>query len=542
MRKLLLMLLSLLCLASAHAQDPADGLSAPTDVAASGCSAKVAEVGERGGWHRQPLSDTVIVFVHGILSDSRAAWLTSDAPCAYWPNLVASDARFGKPGIFLGGYYSKVNSGSATIRDVAGELFATLATPSGSPGIAPIAHRNIIFVAHSLGGVVVRRMLVDYEKQFAPHRVALLLYASPAGGSPYADVVSWLATLYPNSLVKELKSESASLAQLNEEFAALLRRRQQRGSELFVVESFESRFPQEECSFLRFIFFQGACRIVAANMPDIVPQDRAGYFAGVPRRLPNTDHLTIVKPRSMQDLSHSVLYLSLNSFGSIPAQPSYSPQLGRVTVTGRLKSGRWETAGAPTDAVVRVGEPCGATAICNERIDAPQPYGPNPADGDQGFVILHHETKPILGTARVEVSTFPAAAARNEQGQRIFTAAVAHVAASAPDAGGRLVALHTITMQPMRYRVTDNEWKSAPSGVPAPSEGGDDESLFELKVPASILDGEIVERGVAGEVKRQLADLVSGMRMGVLEYRERVLRGTEAVYRFMVKPRIGEIR
>src|SRR4051794_20958838 len=43
-------------------------------------------------------SDTVIIFVHGIFSDSRDCWLNkSMAPATYWPQIANDDKRFGSP-------------------------------------------------------------------------------------------------------------------------------------------------------------------------------------------------------------------------------------------------------------------------------------------------------------------------------------------------------------------------------------------------------------------------------------------------------------
>src|SRR5262249_22601685 len=46
--------------------------------------------GRNNLWFRQPDSDTALVFVHGVLSDSRSCWLSSgDHGQAYWPQLIA---------------------------------------------------------------------------------------------------------------------------------------------------------------------------------------------------------------------------------------------------------------------------------------------------------------------------------------------------------------------------------------------------------------------------------------------------------------------
>ena len=60
-------------------------------------------------WYHYCDSDAVLVFVHGVLSDSRNCWLHDEAggALAYWPELVASDARFKNVGIYLAGYHTR---------------------------------------------------------------------------------------------------------------------------------------------------------------------------------------------------------------------------------------------------------------------------------------------------------------------------------------------------------------------------------------------------------------------------------------------------
>jgi pimeloyl-ACP methyl ester carboxylesterase len=515
------------------AAQPTEGLSQPiADVDSAPCRAAAAGVSPQGGWYRQPLSDTVIVFVHGILSDSREAWLTAEPPCQFWPALVAQDPNVGSPAIFLGGYYSKADSGDATIKDVASQLFTNLASPAGNPRLAPIAHKNIIFVAHSLGGIVVRKMLVDYADQFADRKVSLVLFASPAGGSAYADLLTWLEKFYPNSLARQLRSDSASLARINADFISLLETRRRQGMPIDVAQFFESRFPKEECS-LANVLEGSLCKIIAANMPAIVPADRAGNFG----------HLTIVKPHSADDDSHKRLLISLNTFQAIPATPTYAPALGLVSATGTSRIGRWEPEGPTADLVAKIGELCspaaanGEVPVCDERHSV-KSYRSPPEDGDIGFVLLGTDSRSVLGTAQVALTTFPFEPAKDEQGRAVLTDMAANLKGHSLSSDGKLAALFTAHFQPMRYRVVGNPWKLPPQAVPPPSGA---ETLLSITIPASVEGLELMEEGVAGRMKRRVADLAAGTRLGTLEFREALMQGGDAVYKFAVKPRIGQL-
>jgi hypothetical protein len=74
-------------------------------------------------WYRRSDTGTVLVFVHGVLSDSRSCWLsTAEQTHEYWPRLIAGDERFKDVGIYLGGYYTAVDAGRYEIRNAADEL------------------------------------------------------------------------------------------------------------------------------------------------------------------------------------------------------------------------------------------------------------------------------------------------------------------------------------------------------------------------------------------------------------------------------------
>src|ERR1041385_97538 len=63
--------------------------------------------GRNNVWYKHGNTEQVIVFVHGVLSDSSSCWYTqraSDRPGVYWPDLLSSDERFNNCSIYLGGY------------------------------------------------------------------------------------------------------------------------------------------------------------------------------------------------------------------------------------------------------------------------------------------------------------------------------------------------------------------------------------------------------------------------------------------------------
>ncbi len=77
-------------------------------------------------WYRYNHADAVLIFVHGVLSDSRSCWLYEDMKTGqshcYWPELIASDARFEDIAIYLSGYHTAVDSGDFPIQQCALEI------------------------------------------------------------------------------------------------------------------------------------------------------------------------------------------------------------------------------------------------------------------------------------------------------------------------------------------------------------------------------------------------------------------------------------
>ena len=57
-------------------------------------------------WYVRPQSDVVVVFLHGIFSNSRSCWLYKGSRTTkpvFWPDLVRTDKRLGEPSIYLAG-------------------------------------------------------------------------------------------------------------------------------------------------------------------------------------------------------------------------------------------------------------------------------------------------------------------------------------------------------------------------------------------------------------------------------------------------------
>ena len=252
------------------------------------------ERGQNNLWYHFNDADTAVVFVHGIFSDSRSCWLHHDelnpARSVYWPALVRTDERFGNPSIYLGGFYTAVDSGPCEIRNCADEIFRSLQRTDarGRPG--PLEKRRLVFVCHSLGGVAVRYLLEVNEASFADKEIGLVMIASPSYGSTWANRLEWLARFYNQRLGAQLEWGSWSLRDLDARFRDLVDQRRLR---LHGVEAYENHF----------VFHR-------PWLPDrkvVVTEASAGRYFGAPVLLRRTNHFTAVKPDGKDHPAHELL-------------------------------------------------------------------------------------------------------------------------------------------------------------------------------------------------------------------------------------------
>jgi len=231
----------------------------------------------------------VFVFVHGFFSSSAECWKSKSG--IFWPDLIDQDRRLGKPSIYLAGYYTAIDSGSYEISDCAAEVFSAISRSSANGEPAPIHAKNIVFVCHSLGGIVTRYMLESQSAAFADKSIGLLLLASPSLGSSHADMLEFFANLYKNRLGDQLKLMNVALLDLDKRFSNLLDSK--KIANIVGAEAIEHK------SLFGWRWFP--------PLKPIVEKVSASRYFGNNRTLPGTNHSTIVKPDCVNHQSHLFL-------------------------------------------------------------------------------------------------------------------------------------------------------------------------------------------------------------------------------------------
>src|SRR5262249_54301926 len=104
----------------------------------------------------------------------------------------------------------------------------------------PFLKKNIIFVCHSTGGIILRHILVNEYEEFLDKKVGLLLIASPSGGSHWANWIKVLTSVYGNEAIQQLEENHWTSRELNDQFKDLIHERKIRM--LFGAEAYEHRF------------------------------------------------------------------------------------------------------------------------------------------------------------------------------------------------------------------------------------------------------------------------------------------------------------
>ena len=130
----------------------------------------------------EALKPRVIVFVHGI-HGNRETWRASNG--AYWPQLIQSDPHFEKSDVVVAEYPTPTIDGQLSTVQLSEILWKELERQN------VWEHSEIVFIAHSLGGILTEEMLLNHPDD-AAHVPFIVSYATPHEGSFVAN----LAKLY----------------------------------------------------------------------------------------------------------------------------------------------------------------------------------------------------------------------------------------------------------------------------------------------------------------------------------------------------------
>lgn len=158
----------------------------------------------------------LVCFVHGGAGDHRTTW--TGKRDTYWPSLVHADADFGGPDVAAVDYDTHAKSWSPDVQDIASELRAALLEQGAD------RYQAVTFVAHSLGGIVVRWMLCDdvlrYGAKLWPRTRLVMSFSSPYEGCNGVSLVKHV--MLQSDQVKSVVPPSPMLDALAAEWRSVL--------------------------------------------------------------------------------------------------------------------------------------------------------------------------------------------------------------------------------------------------------------------------------------------------------------------------------
>ncbi len=154
-----------------------------------------ARAGETGlDFIRQSTTERLILFVHGFTGDREKSW-THDRKGAFWPALLAEDPVFATADIATYGYPSDMFARNMSPGEVASNQRMQLETAREDD-----PYEQIVFVAHSMGGLIVRSLLLDHRDFINVPMIHFI--AVPGTGS---EIATWASKISDNRQVEYLR-------------------------------------------------------------------------------------------------------------------------------------------------------------------------------------------------------------------------------------------------------------------------------------------------------------------------------------------------
>jgi pimeloyl-ACP methyl ester carboxylesterase len=158
-----------------------------------------------------------VVFVHGLNGDARATWQPEGKPGRFWPSWLCED--YADIGVWSVGYEASSFGWKGSTMPLADRAInALVLLESREVG----KEKPVVFITHSLGGLLVKEMLrkatdnsVPEGQKLAAHTRGVVFLSTPHSGSDLANFVDFLKVLLPSDSVRELKPNEPRLRELN---------------------------------------------------------------------------------------------------------------------------------------------------------------------------------------------------------------------------------------------------------------------------------------------------------------------------------------
>lgn len=281
-----------------------------------------------------------VVFVHGLGGHPYDTWRRSPNDDTFWPLWLAEDVK--GLSVFSFGYISPATNWLGTAMPLLDEAANALRLLLNDPRLR---EGSIVFVCHSLGGLIVKQILRAANEQRSNPEAAdflarvrqVVFIATPHTGSGKATLIEKLGFLaWGSDSARDLVANKPELRDLNFGYRILARERKDQLRHLSYYEMVNTFFG----------------RIVEPDSAD----------PGLPDCTPTPireDHITIAKPRRRDELVYAetrnfISRLAPEPIGSVqlrtyPLEPfkmewswsQFVPRLIRIGAIGLVAAGIW---------------------------------------------------------------------------------------------------------------------------------------------------------------------------------------------------------
>jgi hypothetical protein len=239
-----------------------------------------------GGYIRGPGGKRVIVFVNGIFGDAVSTWKSSNG--AYWPAMMSVDPEFNGVDLYVHNFQSPKLARAQQIQELAARLKDFLVTDR------VLDHAEIVFLVHSMGGLVTRAFLVS-QRAPAAKTPMIYFFATPTAGANVTEIAHHLSD-NPQLADMQPLSDGGYVKTLREQW-------------LQTSDDPSLNYPNAIASFC-------AYELLDVWHVRIVTELSATYLCNKSTRAVRADHIGIVKPASKGDDPYVFFKAAyINTFG-----------------------------------------------------------------------------------------------------------------------------------------------------------------------------------------------------------------------------------
>ena len=158
-----------------------------------------------------------VIFVHGLDGDARTTWHPKDHPEAFWPAWLGEDVP--AVGVWSLGYAVSASAWKGHTMPLADRATNVLDLLE----LDGIGRRPIVFICHSLGGLLIKQVLRSVGdfgnpawKAIAAQTRAIVFLSTPHSGADLASWIKHVGTLLRTTVsVAELEAQHPRLRELN---------------------------------------------------------------------------------------------------------------------------------------------------------------------------------------------------------------------------------------------------------------------------------------------------------------------------------------